>query len=237
MFTNAKGHCGCVVIYSVRIKAGPDAWGKGVRIDTDSVGTGGQVVKEIGAVGISGCGGVIVRCTIAVKVDADTDLDTGERSLSGIKYTVAVSVIPHLVTDGARAGIAEILVQIDFASCQAQVGGVIQSGIRVTGGLHAVRQGGRINGDVIFTGRQIGEQIGSVRAGGDGHGVIGLSVIVKITGYGDSDSRDSGLTRVLDAVIIGVIPDGITDGAGAFIAEIHIQVGLIVANGYLGGVG
>src|SRR6185369_7493934 len=104
--------------------------------------------------------------------------------------------------------------------------------VQVVGGGHAGRQGRARHLDGVVARQEVTEGVAAVAAGRGG-GDHSAGAVEEL----DGDAVDAGLTAVLRAVAVAVVPDTVADRGGAAVAEVDVGAHLAAGEGDGRGVG
>ena len=213
------------------------AAGQGGGIDQHRVVSGRQVVKGVVAVCVRDHGLAVLVDPVTVDIGGDAHADPGKAVFIRVLDTVTIPVVPDPVADGTGTGVAEILVQVACAGGQVHGGGVVQGPVRITACDHGHGQGGGVHVHRVVATQQVAKAVGTIGGRDRAGAVVDAAVTVDIPSQGHGDPADAGMgPLVLGAVAVGVIPDEVTDGAGAAQAEIDIVPVLVRGQGKGGAV-
>ena len=87
----------------------------------------------------------------------------------------------------------------------------------------APRQGAQIEHDVIVARLEAGEVVVSAWIGGGGVHVVAVGVNER-----NLDPLDAGLIGILDAVTVGVVPNGVSEGGWLIKPEVHGHISIVI---------
>ena len=190
----------------------PGASREGGLVDVDEVVTGREAVEEVAAVRVRHLGaheGLVAPVEVRVLVQVDRHV--ADPVFRGILDAVLVRVVPHGVADGPAEHHAELRIA---RGARGDVGGRAGRGRRQPSGLHEQVQAVGADGEVRLVDHPVGA--GELRE-------------VQAQGPGDADQPlgEAGLTGILDAVRVLVVPDQHVEVAeGLSHVEDHRRLGL-----------
>ena len=195
--------------------------------DVDEIVRGRQSVEFVltGDVGCCGAYAVVgagVERPVAVDVHIEIDGDAlePETGLGPVHGAASIGVVPHEVSDGARAsgrGVAEVGgVDVVPAYDANRSGGI------GPGGEIQSREDTRDVGhfDAVIARNETEEVIAAGRAGD-----VGTDDVAANVEDADGDVRDTGIASVLGTVAVGVEEDSVTDARGRVRRRVETEVG------------
>ena len=192
------------------------------RIDSHDVSSWRQIIEQVG----TGCIGDVIRLshvptTVAVQVQEYPD--AGDRRLGVIRHTIAVHVVPNIISDAGVAAVTKVDVGLEVIDSEHHLN-LMQSSeaIIIIGLAQTGRKCRGDHNDRISAGGQVAELVVA-----HGTGDVRLLLVWVIDAIAvfieeDRDSRKEDFVTINNSVIVPIIPDLTTDASLALKAEIHI---------------
>ena len=155
---------------------------------------------------------------------------TGDRRFAGIAGAVGVAVQPDEIADRRISAVAEVDVRRRFAVGQGPVGAVRRAeSVEVVSPGEIQRPRRRVDDGPVVPGGQAREQIAAIRAGGGRRRDVVAVAEDAVLPREQQEHSDAGQARLrgqraLHAVVVGVEPNAVAQGAVAAVAEVLVQI-------------
>ena len=231
------GHFVEIGVSRVRTDVGRGQGKSARNIDTDFVDTGNEVSKLICA-DTSGEHGDGVARSIHHCASCGVEqvhANVGHAGLAGILNAVAVEVLPDPVSERGEAIEAGVNIGARHTTRHVHNGGRTRAYVRVgVCGSETISGGGQIPSRPVRCG-----EANAVCAGGEASKEIGTTTCRRLRGdHGsrtveqfDGDAVETGLSRVLNPVGVGVVPYPVTDAGGPVETSVHMGGGHAIGHG------